>query len=59
MQLFVIGNIFSSIGSQGEDFDRKRNLDVSAEDAAKWERRKRKHHNPDPGFSNFEAATAR
>ena len=44
---------------QGEDFDRKRNLDVSAEDAAKWDRRKRKHHNPDPGFSNYEASTAR
>ncbi|XP_043239143.1 pre-mRNA-splicing factor syf2-like [Amphibalanus amphitrite] len=44
---------------QGEDFDRKRNLDISAEDAAKWERRKRKHHNPDPGFSNYEASTAR
>jgi len=44
---------------EGRDFDRQRNLDVSAEDADKWERRKRKHYNPDPGFSNYEAATAR
>ncbi|XP_037091776.1 pre-mRNA-splicing factor syf2-like [Pollicipes pollicipes] len=41
---------------EGKDYDRQRNMDVSAEDALKWDRRKRKHYNPDPGFSNFEAS---
>ncbi|XP_076069143.1 pre-mRNA-splicing factor syf2 [Oratosquilla oratoria] len=43
---------------EGQDYDRMRILNVSAEDAERWERRKKKK-NPDEGFSTFEAATVR
>ena len=43
---------------KGEDFDRTKLLEVGADDAEKWERKKKKK-NPDPGFSDYEAATFR
>ncbi|XP_018333608.1 pre-mRNA-splicing factor Syf2 [Agrilus planipennis] len=44
--------------SRGEDYDRKKMLEISAIDAEKIERKKKKK-NPDQGFSDFEAATKR
>lgn len=43
---------------QGKDYDRARLLDVGADDAERWERKKRKR-NPDVGFSSYEDATVR
>lgn len=36
--------------AKGEDYDRVKLLEVGADDAEKWERKKKKK-NPDPGFS--------
>lgn len=44
--------------ARGEDYDRIKVLDVSAEDAEKWERKKKKK-NPDQGFSDYEQASFR
>lgn len=44
--------------AQGQDYDRLKLLEVSAVDAEKIEKKKKKH-NPDLGFSTFEAQTAR
>lgn len=44
--------------SKGENYDRVKLLDVGALDAERWERKKKKR-NPDPGFSDYEAATFR
>ncbi|XP_013781382.1 pre-mRNA-splicing factor SYF2-like [Limulus polyphemus] len=44
--------------SRGEDYDQVKLLEVGADDAEKWERKKKKK-NPDKGFSDYEAATAR
>ncbi|XP_075914521.1 pre-mRNA-splicing factor syf2 [Petromyzon marinus] len=44
--------------AQGEDFERQQLLATSAEDADRWERKKRKR-NPDPGFSDYSAAQER
>lgn len=43
---------------EGKDYDRLRNLHVGADDAEKWERKKKKK-NPDVGFSGYEAQTIR
>ncbi|KAF2362855.1 mRNA splicing factor SYF2 [Trinorchestia longiramus] len=43
---------------QGADYDRERLLTVGADEAERWERKKRKK-NPDVGFSSYEDATAR
>ncbi len=37
---------------QGEDYNRVKLLEISAEDAERWERKKKKK-NPDPGFSGM------
>ncbi|XP_013405461.1 pre-mRNA-splicing factor SYF2 [Lingula anatina] len=44
--------------AKGEDYDRVKLLDVGADEAERWERKKKKK-NPDPGFSDYEAATHR
>ncbi|CAL1278922.1 unnamed protein product [Larinioides sclopetarius] len=44
--------------AKGEDYNRVKLLDVTAEDAEKWDRMKKKK-NPDPGFSNYEDAAIR
>ena len=44
---------------EGEDFDRKKMLDVGADQAEALHKRRRNRMNPDEGFSSFEAATAR
>lgn len=44
--------------AKGVDYNRVKLLDVTAEDAEKWERLKKKK-NPDPGFSNYEDAAVR
>lgn len=43
---------------RGEDYDRLKLLDVSAEDAERWDKKKKKK-NPDQGFSDYEQATFR
>ncbi|KAF4106098.1 pre-mRNA-splicing factor syf2 [Onychostoma macrolepis] len=43
---------------QGEDYDRVKLLEISAEDAERWERKKKKK-NPDPGFSGYAEAQLR
>lgn len=44
--------------ARGEDYDRVKVLDIGAEEAEKWERKKKKK-NPDQGFSDYESATFR
>lgn len=44
--------------AKGEDYNRTKLLDITAEDASKWDRMKKKK-NPDAGFSNFEDAAIR
>ncbi|MBN3270665.1 SYF2 factor, partial [Polyodon spathula] len=44
--------------AKGEDYNRVKLLDISAEDAERWERKKKKR-NPDPGFSDYAAAQLR
>ncbi|XP_042194798.1 pre-mRNA-splicing factor syf2 [Callorhinchus milii] len=44
--------------AKGEDYERVKLLDVGAEDAERWERKKKKK-NADPGFSDFAAAQFR
>ncbi|CAL1540920.1 unnamed protein product [Lymnaea stagnalis] len=44
--------------SKGEDFDRVKLLEVGADEAEKWERKKKKK-NPDTGFADYEQATFR
>lgn len=44
--------------AKGEDYNRSKLLDITAEDASKWDRMKKKK-NPDAGFSNFEDAAIR
>ncbi|CAG2167129.1 unnamed protein product, partial [Oppiella nova] len=34
-------------------------LDIQADDSERWHRKRDAKHNPDPGFSDYEAATAR
>lgn len=43
----------------GEDYEKVKLLDEQADDAEKWEKYKKKKHNPDHGFSGYEAATHR
>lgn len=44
--------------ANGLDYNRIKLLDVTAEDAEKWDRMKKKK-NPDPGFSSYEDAAVR
>ncbi|XP_037737511.1 pre-mRNA-splicing factor SYF2 isoform X1 [Chelonia mydas] len=44
--------------AKGEDYDRVKLLEISAEDAERWERKK-KRKNPDLGFSDYAAAQLR
>ena len=44
---------------QGEDYDRLKMLEQSAEDLEKAERRRKRKQNPDTGFSGFAQATFR
>lgn len=44
--------------SLGENYDRVKLLDVGADEAERWERKKRKK-NPDVGFADYEQATYR
>ncbi|XP_072035692.1 pre-mRNA-splicing factor SYF2-like [Amphiura filiformis] len=44
--------------AKGEDYDRMKLLDVSAEEAERWEQKKKKK-NPDQGFSDYEQASFR
>ncbi|KAG7177353.1 pre-mRNA-splicing factor syf2-like [Homarus americanus] len=44
--------------AEGKDYDRQKLLDVGADEAERWERRKKKK-NPDQGFSTYEDATIR
>ncbi|KAK7139787.1 hypothetical protein R3I94_012433 [Phoxinus phoxinus] len=43
---------------RGEDYNRVKLLEISAEDAERWERKKKKR-NPDPGFSGYAEAQLR
>ncbi|XP_072357207.1 pre-mRNA-splicing factor syf2 isoform X1 [Scyliorhinus torazame] len=43
---------------KGEDYERVKLLEISADDAERWERKKKKK-NSDPGFSDFAAAQFR
>lgn len=44
--------------ARGEDYEKVKLLEISAEDAERWERRKKKK-NPDLGFSDYAAAQLR
>ncbi|XP_006631427.3 pre-mRNA-splicing factor syf2 [Lepisosteus oculatus] len=44
--------------ARGEDFERAKLLEISADDAERWERKKKKK-NPDPGFSGYAEAQLR
>jgi len=43
---------------RGENYEHVKLMDISANAAERWEQ-KRKRKNPDPGFSDYEQATAR
>lgn len=43
----------------GEDYERNKLMDIQADDSERWHRKREAKHNPDPGFSDYEAATAR
>ncbi|KAK3097930.1 hypothetical protein FSP39_014644 [Pinctada imbricata] len=43
---------------KGEDYDRVKLLEVGADEAERWEKKKKKK-NADPGFSDYESATQR
>lgn len=45
--------------AEGVDYDRVKLLEVQADDAERWERKKKAKKNADPGFSGYDAATAR
>ena len=45
--------------TEGADYDRLKMLEIQADDAEKWEKKQMSKRNTDPGFSGFEAATAR
>lgn len=45
--------------AKGEDYNRVKLLDITAEDAEKWDRLKKRKKNADPGFSNYEDAAIR
>ncbi|KAG7334427.1 hypothetical protein KOW79_002834 [Hemibagrus wyckioides] len=45
--------------ARGEDYHRVKLLEISAEDAERWERKKKKKQNPDPGFSGYAEAQLR
>ncbi|KAG5856064.1 hypothetical protein ANANG_G00003970 [Anguilla anguilla] len=45
-------------GEKKKDYDRVKLLEISAEDAERWERKKKKK-NPDPGFSGYAEAQLR
>ncbi|XP_037783054.1 pre-mRNA-splicing factor SYF2-like isoform X2 [Penaeus monodon] len=47
-----------AVMAQGKDYDRLKMLEVGADEAERWERRKKKK-NPDQGFSTYEDATIR
>lgn len=51
-------NARKEASEKGEDYDRVKLLNISALEAEKMERKKKKK-NPDKGFSDFEAATVR
>jgi len=44
---------------RGEDYDRMRMLEIGADEAEKWDRKKSRKRNADPGFSDYEQATVR
>ncbi|KAK3553926.1 hypothetical protein QTP70_015282, partial [Hemibagrus guttatus] len=45
--------------AKGEDYNRVKLLEISAEDAERWERKKKRKQNPDPGFSGYAEAQLR
>lgn len=44
---------------KGEDYERNKLMGIQADDSERWHRKRDNKRNPDPGFSDFEAATAR
>lgn len=51
-------NMQQAIMFQGEDYDRVKLLHIDAIEAERLNRKKKKK-NPDPGFADYEQATAR
>uniref|UniRef100_A0A2K5JG25 Pre-mRNA-splicing factor SYF2 n=1 Tax=Colobus angolensis palliatus TaxID=336983 RepID=A0A2K5JG25_COLAP len=51
-------HLLRECASRGEDYEKVKLLEISAEDAEKWERKK-KRKNPDLGFSDYAAAQLR
>lgn len=45
-------SVCQECAERGEDYNRVKLLEISAEDAERWERKKKKR-NPDPGFSGI------
>lgn len=58
MICYILSLNIKYTSSQGKDFDREKLLQVGADEAERWERKKRKK-NPDVGFSSYEDATFR
>jgi len=44
---------------EGRDYERAQLLEVGADEAQRWEAKKRRKMNPDEGFSSYEAASKR
>lgn len=45
--------------AEGIDYERKKYLEIQADEAERWERKQKEKHNPDIGFSSYEDSTAR
>lgn len=44
--------VFQECAEKGEDYDRVKLLEITADDAERWERKKKKK-NPDTGFAGW------
>uniref|UniRef100_A0A8C5XUD2 Pre-mRNA-splicing factor SYF2 n=1 Tax=Microcebus murinus TaxID=30608 RepID=A0A8C5XUD2_MICMU len=54
----LLGTTLLECAARGEDYEKVKLLEISAEDAERWERKK-KRKNPDLGFSDYAAAQLR
>lgn len=52
-------NLYAPFIIQGEDYERKKLLEINATEAERIARKKRNKQNPDPGFSDYEQAAVR
>ena len=52
-------NTIQECQANGEDYEKVKILETQADDAERWDKRKKAKTNPDQGFSDYAAATYR